>query len=82
MMSHGIKTGPTRWVRSWNQRNRDLESILGENDSGERSRANMALFSCFLSTVPGYSPLIFEGVVAFSGFVKSGRITNVTQSAT
>ena len=42
-MSRGIKTGPTPWVRSWNQRNRDVESIFGENDSGERSRAIMAL---------------------------------------
>ena len=30
----------------------------------------------------GFSPEIFEGVVAFSGVVKLGRITNVTQSAT
>ena len=28
------------------------------------------------------SPEIFEGVVAFSGVVKLGRITNVTQSVT
>ena len=57
MMSRGIKTGPTPWVRSWNQRNRDVESIFGENDSGERSRAIMALlflfrmFSSFLHQV-------------------------------
>ena len=31
---------------------------------------------------PGFSPEIFEGVVAFSGVVKLGSITNVTQSAT
>ena len=30
----------------------------------------------------GSSPEIFEGVVAFSGVVKLGSITNVTQSAT
>ena len=30
----------------------------------------------------GFSPEIFEGVVAFSGVVKLGSITNVTQSAT
>ena len=29
-----------------------------------------------------FSPEIFEGVVAFSGVVKLGSITNVTQSAT
>ena len=31
---------------------------------------------------PGFSPEIFEGVVAFSGVVNLGSITNVTQSAT
>ena len=30
----------------------------------------------------GFSPEIFEGVVAFSGVVKLGSITNVTRSAT
>ena len=30
----------------------------------------------------GFSPETFEGVVAFSGVVKLGIITNVTQSAT
>ena len=30
----------------------------------------------------GFSPEIFEGVVAFSGVVKLGSIANVTQSAT
>ena len=30
----------------------------------------------------GFSPEIFEGVVAFSGVVKLGSITNVTKSAT
>ena len=30
----------------------------------------------------GFSPEIFEGKVAFSGVVKLGSITNVTQSAT
>ena len=30
----------------------------------------------------GFSPEIFEGVVAFRGVVKLGSITNVTQSAT
>ena len=35
-------------------------------------------------TVPfsGFSPEIFEGMVAFCGVVKLGSITNVTQSAT
>ena len=33
-------------------------------------------------TVSGFSPEIFEGVVALSGVVKLGSITNVTQSAT
>ena len=32
--------------------------------------------------ISGFSPEIFEGVVAFSGVVKLGSITNVTQSAT
>ena len=31
---------------------------------------------------PGFSPEIFEGIVAFSGVVKLGSITNVSQSAT
>ena len=30
----------------------------------------------------GFSPEIFEGVVAFSGVFKLGSITNVTQSDT
>ena len=34
------------------------------------------------STGSGFSPEIFEGVVAFSGIVKLGSITNVTGSAT
>ena len=29
----------------WNQRNKDVEFNCGENDSGERSRAIMALLS-------------------------------------
>ena len=33
-------------------------------------------------SVAGFSPEIFEGVVAFSRVVKLGSITNVTQSAT
>ena len=33
-------------------------------------------------STPGFSPEIFEGVVAFSGVAKLGSITNVTQSAT
>ena len=32
--------------------------------------------------IAGFSPEIFEGMVAFSGVVKLGSITNVTQSAT
>ena len=36
---------------------------------------------CFILD-PGFSPEIFEGVVAFSGVAKLGSITNVTQSAT
>ena len=32
--------------------------------------------------ISGFALEIFEGVVAFSGIVKSGNITNVTQSAT
>ena len=35
---------------------------------------------CLMTT--GFSPEIFEGVVAISGVVKLGSITNVTQSAT
>ena len=31
---------------------------------------------------PGFSLEIFEGVVAFSGVVQLGSISNVTQSAT
>ena len=41
--SFGVKTGPTLRVTSWNQRNKDVEFSCGENDSGERSRAIMAL---------------------------------------
>ena len=36
----------------------------------------------FSFNVAGFSPEIFEGVVAFSGVVKLGSITNVTQSTT
>ena len=43
MMPVGIKTGPTLGVTSLNQRNKDVEFICEENDSGERSRAIMAL---------------------------------------
>ena len=43
-MPLGIKTGPTPRVTSWNQRNKDVEFICKGNDSGERSRAIMALF--------------------------------------
>ena len=32
--------------------------------------------------IAGFSPEIFEGVMAFSGVVKLGRITNAIQSAT
>ena len=42
-MPLGIKTGPTPGVTNWNQRNKDVEFICRENDSGERSRAIMAL---------------------------------------
>ena len=42
MMPLGIKTGPTPGVTSWNQRNKDVELICGENDSSEQSRAIMA----------------------------------------
>ena len=42
-MPLGIKTGPTPGVTSVNQRNKDVEFICGENDSGELSRAIMAL---------------------------------------
>ena len=66
MMPRGIKTGPNPWVTSWNQRNRDVESIRGENDSGERSRAIMALL--FLKTV------IFNFVYTLSS-------ANIDQSA-
>ena len=38
--------------------------------------------SYILEVVAGFSPEIFEGVVAFSGIVKLGSITNVTQRAT
>ena len=34
------------------------------------------------ATYSGFSPEIFEGVVAFSDVVKLGSIINVTQSAT
>ena len=43
MMPLGIKTGPTPGITSLNLRNKDVEFICGENDSGERSRAIMAL---------------------------------------
>ena len=42
-MPLGIKTGPTPGVTSLNQRNKDVEFICVENDSGEQSRAIMAL---------------------------------------
>ena len=35
-----------------------------------------------MQPLTGFSPEIFEGVVAFSGVVKFGSIKNVTQSAT
>ena len=44
-MPRRIKTGPTPWVTSWDQRNRNVEPICGENDSGERSKAIMVLLS-------------------------------------
>ena len=34
------------------------------------------------NVLAGFSPEIFEGVVAFSGVVTLGSITNITQSAT
>ena len=37
------QTCPTPRVTSWKQRNKDVEFICGENDSGERPRAIMAL---------------------------------------
>ena len=40
------------------------------------------IFIKFEIVVSGFSPEIFEGMVAFSGIVKLGTITNVTQSAT
>ena len=43
MMPLGIKTDTTRGVTSLNQSKKDVEFICGENDSGERSRAIMAL---------------------------------------
>ena len=42
-MPLGIKTGPTPGVRSWNQRNKDVEFICGENDLRKRFRAIMAV---------------------------------------
>ena len=48
MMPLGIKTGPTPGATSWNKRSKDVEFICGENDSGERSRAIMALLFNFL----------------------------------
>ena len=43
MMPLGIKTSPTRGVTSWNQRNKDVEFICGENNLREQSRAIIAL---------------------------------------
>ena len=41
----------TPWVTSWNQRNRNVESICGENDSGERSRAIMAILFLYIANL-------------------------------
>ena len=46
-MPLGIKTGPTLGVTNWNQRNKDVEFICRENDSGERYRAIMGLLFSF-----------------------------------
>ena len=53
MMPLGIKTGPTPRVTSCNERNKDVEFICGENDSGERSRAIIALLLMILSCSGG-----------------------------
>ena len=45
-----VKTDPTLRVTSLNQRNKDVEFNCGENDSGERSRAIMALLFTLLNT--------------------------------
>ena len=45
--SFGVKTGPNLRVTSLNRRDKDVEFNCGENDSGERSRAIMALLFLF-----------------------------------
>ena len=57
-----------------------IENIVqkGENAGYQ----HFLLFPLFSKGLSGFSPEIFEGVVAFSGVVKLGSITNVNQSAT
>ena len=48
------KLSPPQGSQVGNQRNKDVEFICGENDSGERSRAIMALLFYFVvAVIPG-----------------------------
>ena len=64
--SYGVKTGPTLRVTSWNQRNKDVEFNCGENDSGEQSRAIMALLSFKENMFYLYLVLTFNAYYLFS----------------
>ena len=55
-----------------------LIPFIGSLDKWDTSAFNAFI----LLMISGFSPEIFEGVVAFSGVAKLGSITNVTQSAT
>ena len=72
MMPLWIKTGPTPGVTSWNQRNKDVEFICGENDSGERSRAIMALLFSVHFTVPHDFLTLYNTIPTFNNPEKEG----------
>ena len=69
-----IKTGPNPGVTSWNQRNKDVEFICGENDSGEQSKVIMALLSFYSYDAPGVKIGPTLGVTSWNNRNKEGRI--------
>ena len=70
-MPLGIKTGPIPGVTSLNQRNKDVEFICGENDSGERSRAIMAHLQRSLKRRP-FESFLGKGYQHFFLFSSTG----------
>ena len=75
MIYFGVKTGPTLRVTSWNQRNKDVEFNCGENDSGERSRAIMALLLRILQVMGGEGSDMFEyfKILILQGLIASRK---------